>query len=107
MSSVEVPKMRYAKPEGFKGRGHSKSYKFNKWKITMYDKETGEMRSGKYPTKEKLIEDFKLDIGPDHIYRLATGHKVDTNKSKKNSSFLSRYGHIKIEKINEPSIQNL
>ncbi len=104
MSSVEAPtRIKYFKPEGFKGRGNSKSYKNNKWSITMYDKEKDMIRTGKFATKEQMISEFNLDIGKDHIYRLATGRKVDTLKTKKNSSFLSRYGHIKIEKINEPA----
>ena len=58
MSSVETPtKIKYFKPEGFKGRGNSKSYKVNKWAITMYDKDNDTIRTGKFPTKEKMIEE--------------------------------------------------
>ena len=101
-----VEKKRYFKPEGFKGRGKGNSnYKTLKWKIILFDKDTNTFREGKYATKEQLIKDFDLDLTPDHIYRLATGKKVDIDKKKKDSSFLSKYGHIKIEKISEK--QNL
>ena len=92
---------RYAKPEGFKGRGNVKTYKKYKWSITMYDKETGEMRSGKFCSKEQMIQEMNLNISLDHIYRIYSGCKVDINRTKKDSSFLSKYGNIKIEKINE------
>lgn len=90
---------RYAKPEGFKGRGNSKNYKKNKWNCIVYDKETGTIKEGSYPTKETLIEGMGLDITADTVYRIATGHKVDTDKKKKDSSFMSKYGHIKITKV--------
>lgn len=90
---------RYAKPEGFKGRGNSKNYKNMKWECILYDKDSGTIKQGKFPTKEKLIEGMELDISPDIIYRIYSGNKVDTNKTKKDSSFLSKYGHIKIVKL--------
>ena len=95
---MEKPK-RYAKPEGFKGRGNSTNYKKDKWECVLYDKESGTIKQGKYPTKQKLIEGMNLDLTPDIIYRIYSGNKVDTGKTKKESSFLSKYGHIKISKI--------
>ena len=53
----------------------------------MYDKENGEIRQGQFPTKDQLIEGMELDISPDTIYRICSGYKVDTNKTKKDSSF--------------------
>jgi len=97
MAEVEVKK--YAKPEGFKGRGHSKNYKKNKWNCVLYDKESGTIKEGSFPTKEQLIEGMKLNITPDTIYRLYTGQRVDETKKKKDNSFVSRYGHIKITKL--------
>ena len=95
---------KYAKPEGFKGRGNSKSYKTLKWKVIVFDKEKNEIKEGKFATKEQAIEGLNLNLSPDTIYRLATGAKVDTTQSKKGSSFLSKYGHIKVEKINELAV---
>jgi len=43
-----------------------------------------------------------LDISEDHVYRIYSGRRVDKDKSKKDNSFLSKYGHIQIKKINEP-----
>jgi len=95
---------RYAKPDGFSGRGKgNRSYKRNKWYGIVY--ENGEFRSGKYPTKDALIEGLGLSINRDHIYRLVSG-QYDKDKSKKDSSFLAKYSHIKIEKIDEPSGQS-
>ena len=98
----------YYKPEGFKGRGlGNKSYKKNKWEIIIFDIETNSFQSGKFPTKEKLIEEFNLDISPDQIYRLVSGARVDKEKTKKNSSFLSKWGHIQIKKISEVPVENI
>jgi hypothetical protein len=95
---------RYHKPEGFKGRGKgNKTYKLNKWEVIVFDKETNTFKTGKYPTKEKLIEDLGLEISPDQIYRLVSGARVDKEKTKKKSSFLNKWGHIQIKKISESS----
>ena len=90
---------RYAKPEGFKGRGNSKNYKKDKWSCIVYDKDTGTIKEGSFATKEKLIEGMDLNITADTVYRIATGHRVDSDKKKKDSSFVSKYGHIKITKV--------
>lgn len=96
--------IKYQKPPNFKGRGlGNKSYKKNKWHCIYYDKDQETMISGKFKTKEHLLEELKLDITPDQIYRLVSGARVDTEKTKKKSSFLSRFGHIKITRIDEPA----
>ena len=101
---MESSKIKYFKPDGFKGRGlGNKSYKKNKWEAIVFDKDTNSFSSGKYPTKEKLIEDLSLDISPDQIYRLVSGARVDKEKTKKKSSFLNKFGHIRINKISESS----
>tara|TARA_R100000951_G_scaffold115716_1_gene124733 strand:+ start:4823 stop:5134 length:312 start_codon:yes stop_codon:yes gene_type:complete len=103
---MEETKIKYFKPEGFKGRGlGNKSYKKNKWEAIVFDKDTNSFSSGKYPTKEKLIEDLSLDISPDQIYRLVSGARVDKEKTKKKSSFLTKFGHIQITKISESSVE--
>lgn len=92
--------MRYSKPDGFPGRGKgTKSYKKNKWEANVFDKETNTFRTGQYPTKEQLINGLELTISPDQLYRLYSGHRVDTSKTKKDSSFLNRHGHIQIKKL--------
>jgi hypothetical protein len=57
-----------------------------KWKVIMYDKNTNEFREGKYCSVNKINE------GRD---------KVDMNKRNGVNSFLERWGHIQISKINE------
>ena len=47
---------RYAKPEGFKGRGNSKNYKNMQWECILYDKDSGTIKQGKFPTKEKKMQ---------------------------------------------------
>jgi hypothetical protein len=103
MDSPEEKK-KYAKPEGFKGRGAGvKSYKKYKWECVMFDKESNTFQTGKYCNKKDLIEGMGLDgFSEDHVYRIYTGRRVDKEKSKKDNSFLSKYGHIQIKKIDEP-----
>lgn len=101
---MESPKetKRYAKPEGFKGRGQgTKSYKKYKWEITLFDKDTNSFKTGKYCNKKDMIDGMELDISEDHIYRIYSGNRVDTNKTKKDNSFINKYGHIQIKKIDE------
>ena len=93
---------KYLKPEGFQGRGKgAKTYNKLKWEIIMYDKESNRIKTGKFSSKEQMIAEMKLDLSPDHIYRLSSGKKVDETKRLKDSSFLEKYGHIQITKIDE------
>jgi hypothetical protein len=93
----------YAKPEGFKGRGKgTTNYKKNKWEIVFFDKDINEMKQGKFSTIKQLNEEMGLALTNDLVWRLVTLRRVDTNKRNKDNSFLSRYGHIKLTKIDEP-----
>ncbi len=65
------------------------------------DKDTNEMKQGKFSTIKQLNEEMGLTLTNDLVWRLTTGNRVDTNKRNKDNSFLSRYGHIKLTKINE------
>jgi len=94
---------KYAKPEGFKGRGKgTTNYKKYKWCIVIFDKETQEIKTGKFSTIKELNEKLGLNLSNDLVWRMTTGNRVDTTKRNKENSFLSRYGHIKLEKIDEP-----
>jgi hypothetical protein len=105
MSGEEQTLKKYAKPEGFKGRGKgTTNYKKYKWSIIIFDKETNEMKQGKYSTIKEINESLGLTLSNDLVWRLTTGNRVDTSKRNKDNSFLSRYGHIKLEKINEIKI---
>jgi len=99
---MEEPIKKYAKPEGFKGRGKGNTnYKKNKWSVIIFDKDTNSFREGKYSTIKNINEGLGLKLTGDIVWRLLTGNKVDTSQRNKSNSFLSRYGHIKIQKINE------
>lgn len=103
MSSVEIKK--YAKPEGFKGRGEGNgNYKKFKWSITLFDKESNSFKEGKYTTIKDMNEGMGLKLTGDIVWRLTTGKRVDTTKRNKDNSFISRYGHIKLVKIAEDKI---
>ena len=98
--SAEVKK--YAKPEGFQGRGRGNgNYKKYKWSITMFDKETNTFKKGKFSTIKDMNEGMSLALTGDIVWRLTTGNRVDTSQRNKDNSFLSRYGNISIEKIDE------
>ena len=73
-----------------------------KWKISILDKETGmEMKSGKFTTIAKLNEAMDLNLNGDFVKRSMYNYRTDLTMRNKQNSFLSRYGHIKIEKIFE------
>ena len=98
---MDTPK-KYAKPEGWIGKkSGDTSWKKLKWSVIMYDKSSGEMKSGKFSSIKELNEAFKLELNNDIVYRLRTLKRVDTSKKHKDNSFLGRYGHIKIDKIDE------
>ena len=93
---------KYQKPEGFAGRGKgSENWKKFKWNIIMFDKENNEMKSGKFCTIKELNEKMGLTLSIDTAWRLRMLKRVDTTKRNGDNSFLSKYGHIKLEKIDE------
>ena len=98
---------RYSKPEGFEGRGKgSTNYKTFKWDIIFFDKEKNEMRTGKFPTIRALNEALGLNLTTDIVWRLTTLNKVDTSRRNKENSFLARFAHIKLTKINIPVVKD-
>ena len=72
-----------------------------KWKISILDKETGQTKSGKFTTIAKLNEAMDLKLNGDFVKRSMYNYRTDMSMRNKQNSFLSRYGHIKIEKIFE------
>ncbi len=102
MDVIESKPKRYAKPEGFYGRGKGNcNYKKLKWEIVFYDKEEGKIKEGKYSTIKRLNADLGLNLNTDLVWRLTTGNRVDTTQRNKDNSFLSRWGHINLKKIDE------
>jgi hypothetical protein len=99
---MDAQPKKYQKPEGFKGRGEGNgNWKKYKWSVIVFDKDTNEFRTGKFVSLKELNENMKLDLTVDTSWRLRTLKRVDTQKRNKDNSFLSRYGHIKLEKIDE------
>jgi hypothetical protein len=93
---------KYYKPEGFQGRGKgSTNWKKLKWEVIMFDKETNTFKGGKYSSVKQLNEELGLNLSGDTVWRLITHSRVDESKRNKENSFLGRYGHIKINKIDE------
>lgn len=91
--------MRYAKPEGFQGRGKGhRNYKKLRWQVQMY--EDGEFKNGKFSSIGELNEKWNLNLTSCIVQRLMTHKRVDENKSRINS-FLKHYQHIQIQKIDE------
>lgn len=85
------------------GRGVGTSnYKKNKWEIVYFNKEINELRTGKFSTIKQLNEEMGLSLTNDVVWRMTTGKRVDTSKRNKDNSFLNRYAHIKLTKIDEP-----
>ena len=90
-------KMKYAKPEGFQGRGKgSTNWRKYKWAVEFADG-----RTGKYVSIQDINEKEGLSLTGDIVWRLRTGNRVDTSRKNKGNSFLSRYGHLSITKIDE------
>ena len=72
------------------------------WHIVMFDKNINQMREGKYTTIKKLNEDLGLNLNGDYVRRIMTHYRADETMRNKENSFLARWGHIKINRINEP-----
>lgn len=93
---------KYFKPEGFQGRGvGSSNWKKLKWEVIMFDKATNTFKGGKYGTVKELNQSLGLNLSGDTVWRLITKSRVDETQRNKENSFLGRYGHIKINKIDE------
>lgn len=99
---MDTENKKYQKPEGFKGRGDGNlNWKKYKWSIIMFDKDINEFKSGKFVSLNDLNENMNLDLSNDTCWRLRTLKRVDISKKNKENSFLSKYGHIQITKIDE------
>ena len=99
---METETKKYQKPEGFKGRGEGNgNWKKYKWSVIVFDKETNAFKTGKFVSLTELNKEMGLSLTVDTSWRLRTLKRVDTEKRNKDNSFLARYGHIKLEKINE------
>ncbi len=85
-----------------KGSGNNKTYK---WKVLLFDNESKSFTEGKYFSVNHINKELNLNLNSDYVRRIMTHYRADENMRNKNNSFLARYGHIKIEKINEPNTE--
>ena len=87
-----------------KSRGRptgSSTCKKYKWEVRMFDKETNTFVEGKCCSVKDINEKFGLNINNDLARRIMTKYRADMNMRNKENSFLARWGHIQIKKINE------
>ena len=97
MDSTPTPILKYSKPPGFAGRGYGNTnWRLYKWSITVH----GQF-AGKYVSIKEMNNHLNLGLTNDRVWRIVTGRRVDHGRTNNANSFVSRYGHIKIEKINE------
>lgn len=84
-----------------KGTPNNKTYK---WKVVIFDNETKSFKEGKYHSVNHINQELNLNkpLNADYVRRIMTKYRADTKMRNKENSFLARYGHIQIEKINEP-----
>ncbi len=81
-----------------KGTQNDKVYK---WKVIIFNNETKTFKEGKYTSVPHINRELNLNLNGDYVRRIMTKYRADTNMRNKENSFLARYGHIQIQKINE------
>lgn len=74
-----------------------------KWSVIIYD--DGEFKQGKFSSINEMNKTFGTNISNDLAWRILSKNKVDQTSKLKEKSFISKYKHIKLEKINEPRIE--
>ena len=95
MADLSAIKHKHQRPTGALNRSKYK------WDICMYDTETKQMKQRKFSTIAELNEEWNMKLNSDYVRRIITGYRADASMRNKENSFLARYGHIKITKINE------
>lgn len=78
------------------------TYKVYKWEVTMFDKETNQLKQGKFCSLAHINREWDLKLTCDLAHRLTTNYRVDTSGKMGKYSFVQKYGHIKLKKICEP-----
>jgi hypothetical protein len=81
------------------GRG---TYKVYKWEVTMFDKETSQLKQGKFCSLAHINREWDLKLTCDLAHRIQTNYRADMTAKRGKNSFLQKYGHIKLHKISEP-----
>lgn len=89
---------RHNNPGRQKGSRNYNTYRYN---ITIYDKETNQIKSGKFFCLNHINEELNLSLSGEMLHRLHTHYRIDPTMKRGKNSFLAKYGHIKVERINE------
>jgi len=104
LGSTGIPVKKRGPPKGVRHGGKPKGYRQDKyflWRVTVTDKDTGEVTTDRYLGIEDINEKKGWSLNYDYVRRMTTGHKVDQTGRNGKNSFIQRYGHIKLEKIRE------
>ena len=72
-----------------------------KWKVTYYDFLNETCVQGKFPSIRVLNEKWDLKLTGEHVKKITTNYRVDMDRKMGDNSFLSKFGHLQIERINE------
>ena len=90
--------------DGRKNNGRprgSSTYKKFKWHLNMFDHETRTFREGKFCSISHINREMDLKLTSDIVWRLRTHSRTDLTMKNGAKSFMSKYGHIQLTKINE------
>ena len=79
----------------------SENRKYYVWSVIVFDKETNELKEGKFSTIKEMNEALNLNINHELAYRLHTKYRADESAKRQDNSFMKKYGHIKLQKIKE------
>tara|TARA_B100000085_G_C18404297_1_gene455949 strand:+ start:97 stop:408 length:312 start_codon:yes stop_codon:yes gene_type:complete len=79
----------------------SMNYNTYKYLVTIYNKETNQIQSGKYFCLRHINQELNLTLTGEMLHRMHTHYRIDTSMKKGKNSFLAKYGHIKVERICE------
>ena len=81
------------------GVNNVRSYK---WDVTFYDLDTDTFIKHKCTSVKDINEKFGLKLNSDYVRRIMSRYRADLSMRNGQNSFLARWGHIHIKKINEP-----
>ena len=93
---VDKRTLNKGKPKG------ARDYKVYKWKVTLFDRETNQLKEGKFCSIPQLNEEWELKLTSDIVHRIQTNYRADMTMRNGKHSFLYCWGHIKLEEIREP-----
>ena len=82
----------------------SRNYSTYKYFVTIYNKDINQIQSGKYFSLRHINEELNLSLTGEMLHRMHTNYRIDPLMKKGKNSFLAKYGHIKVERINEKAI---